>query len=113
MKRLKNGEVNMISVIRNYNMSAQFYNLDIASTVHEDRSYSINVGVHLPSNCANFATLIIDLQDGSIESGEYIFTLSDQDSAITNVIEFIGLIEDTDRVDVDSNDVYGDAIIFN
>ena len=103
----------MISVIRNYNMSSQFYTLDIASTVHEDRSYSISVGVHLPSNCKNFATLIIDLQGNSIESGEYVFTLKDQDTAITNVVEFIALVEDNDRVDVDSNDVYGDAIIFN
>ena len=37
----------------------------------------------------------------------------DQDTAITNVVEFIALVEDNDRVDVDSNDVYGDAIIFN
>jgi hypothetical protein len=113
MKRLTNGEVNMISVIRNYNMSAEFYTLDIASTVHSDRSYSIDVGVHLPSNCKNFATVIIDLQDGSVESGEYLFTLKDQDTAITTSVQFIGLIEDNDRVDVDSADVYGDSIIFN
>ena len=102
----------MISVIRSYNMSNQFYEVDATSTVHLDRSYTLSVGLHLPSNCANFATLVIDLSATSIESGEYVFSVRDTDTNVTNVTEFIAVVEDG-VTDVDSAGVYGDSVIFN
>jgi hypothetical protein len=113
MKRLNNQEVNIISVIRTYDMTSSFYEVDAVSTSDASRNYSFSVGVHLPSNCKDFATVIVDLTATAIESGEYIFGLRDVSvGGSTTVVEFLALVEDNDRVDVAGTDVYGDAIIF-
>ena len=77
MKRLNNQEVNIISVIRTYDMTSSFYEVDAVSTSDASRNYSFSVGVHLPSNCKDFATVIVDLTVNTMESGEYIFGLRD------------------------------------
>jgi hypothetical protein len=113
MKRLNNQEVNIISVIRTYDMSSQFYEVDAHSSSDSSRAYTFSVGVHLPSNCKDFATIIVDLTSNVIESGEYIFSLRDVSSGGSNtVVEFLALVEDNDRTDVNTADIYGDSIIF-
>jgi len=113
MKRLNNQEVNIISVIRTYDMSSQFYELDVQSSSDASRNYTFSVGVHLPSNCKDFATVIVDLTANSVESGEYIVSLRDVSSnGSDTVIEFLALVEDNDRTEVNTADVYGDSIIF-
>ena len=113
MKRLNNLEVNIISVIRTFDMSSQFYEVDLVSTSDVSRNYSFSVGVHLPSNCKDFATVIVDLTANSIESGEYIVGLRDVSTGGSDtVVEFLALVEDNDRTEVNTSDVYGDSIIF-
>ncbi len=94
-------------------MSSQFYEVDLVSTSDVSRNYSFSVGVHLPSNCKDFATVIVDLIDNSIESGEYIVGLRDVSTGGSDtVVEFLALVEDNDRTEVNTSDVYGDSIIF-
>lgn len=113
MKRLNNGEVNLISVIRTVDMVSGFYEVDADSTTDPSRSYTLSVGTHLPSNCQNFATLIVDLTSVSIESGEYLFTVKDNGASPTSTtVSFIAIVEDNDRVEVAGSDVYGDSIRF-
>lgn len=113
MKRLNNQEVNIISVIRTYDMSSAFYEVDAQSTSDASRNYTFSVGVHLPNNCKDFATVIVDLTAISIESGEYIFGLRDISAGgSTTSVQFLALVEDNDRTEVTGSDVYGDAIIF-
>lgn len=94
-------------------MSSQFYELDFQSTSDLSRNHTLSVGVHLPSNCKDFATVIVDLTANSVESGEYIISLRDVSSGGSDtVIEFLALVEDNDRTEVNTTDVYGDSIIF-
>lgn len=113
MKRLSNQEVNIISVIRTFDMSSSFYEVDAQSTSDSSRNYTFSVGVHLPSNCKDFATVIVDLTANAMDSGEYIFSLRDVSSGGTDTtVEFLALVEDNDRVNVGGTDIYGDAVIF-
>lgn len=94
-------------------MSSQFYEVDLLSSSDFSRAYTFSVGVHLPSNCKDFATIIVDLTSNVIESGEYVFSLRDVSSGGSDtVVEFLALVEDNDRTSVDTADIYGDSIIF-
>lgn len=113
MKRLNNQEVNIISVIRTYDMTSSFYEVDAVSTSDASRNYSFSVGVHLPSNCKDFATVIVDLTVNTMESGEYIFGLRDVSVGGSNTtVEFLALVGDNDRITDSGTDVYGDSVIF-
>jgi|TARA_R110000737_G_scaffold319279_1_gene330443 hypothetical protein len=113
MKRLNNQEVNIISVIRTYDMTSSFYEVDAVSTSDASRNYSFSVGVHLPSNCKDFATVIVDLTTNVMESGEYIFGLKDvSGNGSDTVVEFLAIVGDNDRVTDAGTDVYGDSVIF-
>ena len=113
MKRLNNEEVTIISVIRTAEMNSTHYECDLVSTYDSSRTYTLAVGTHLPSNCKDFAMVVVDLITNSVLSGEYIFSLRDVSTGgSSTIVEFIALIEDNDRTSVNTSDVYGDSIIF-
>ena len=109
MKRLQNGNIHIVSLVRSADIVAGTFELSATST-YDGQTYDFGEATVGLSTSRDFFTVTIDLFENEIPSGEYTFLVK-SNLGYTRT-RFLAVIFDSTKPKVGgSNDVYKNSIV--